>query len=809
MIKFSIKLLIARLKWFLVMTIALGITLAFITSLITSSEAIKTSLKNKAYKNYGEHSGLLIGIKESKSLLNNNNFDAGEYQLIDTLKISEDLSATIGWMNIDAFKIGHINLIKGKFPTNENEVAIESFYLEKLDPTWKLGDTKKLLINNNVTQVKLVGIIENYSAKWSVPYNIEKGVNDFPNILVANKDNSLTSNFLIKFNKDPKENEEEMLKLLEIYNDQGIINEKLFYKGLNQYDNITNLTFFFQIITLIVASFCFWSLFYYFNFFQLQKDALFKAAGSNNLNLYKLHFFQCLIIFLSSILFSIPLNIALHKLIIKKTFFEGELNPSQLSTIINTVSIWIIILFTIVVIISTKSINKFNKKSINNILHNNSHSKNKGDYLIYKFSSFIKKQLVIQMVQYPKHSLLIIFNLSICTMIILFSFFLQKESEGIWDAKQDYYIDSQEIYSYENIQNLNVLAHKGLTFPIHEVKQLEQTRGIKYIDKNPFMIDVHPLIKPNLLTSSIENWIKQNGSLNNLYEQDIIIPNVSYRIVNEVEFGEIYKSKDFESFKGKILLILPKTEINNNSKLIGEKLSFIKMYRESDQLKTKKWEFEVFDVIGSANSNENNMSINYNEITILLDEKTAVDSKIFTGYKDLTIYLEDNISSIEEKIIDSLVYEMVASIPGSLYQKISTTQIEEMKISSYIGFLGKLSFLISLFLSMTSIISILLSKYYIKKRTWGIYLSLGMRKRFVMKLLSFEIFIYFFISIVISTILFFLSMKVLNHVYPTSFYTIYYIFAVLFILIIATLGVFVLSKIIKNQSILDLLRLKE
>lgn len=105
---------------------------------------------------------------------------------------------------------------------------------------------KKLLINNNVTQVKLVGIIENYSAKWSVPYNIEKGVNDFPNILVANKDNSLTSNFLIKFNKDPKENEEEMLKLLEIYNDQGIINEKLFYKGLNQYDNITNLTFFFK-----------------------------------------------------------------------------------------------------------------------------------------------------------------------------------------------------------------------------------------------------------------------------------------------------------------------------------------------------------------------------------------------------------------------------------------------------------------------------------------------------------------------------------------------------------------------------------
>ncbi|CAN7314303.1 hypothetical protein LJR015_002990 [Peribacillus frigoritolerans] len=807
MIELAVRMLLARFKWFLLIVVSLGITLACIISLMTSSEAIKTSLQEKAYKNYGEHSGALIGINETKLALQSEGVDAGEYQLIDKLQINETLTATIGWMDNDAFKIGHINL-NGKLPINENEVAIESFYLDKLDPTWKLGDKRELLIKNKAIPVKLVGIVENYSEKWTVPPDVEKGLNDLPNIFVASKDENLTkntNNFLIRFHK---ENKKEMSNLLETYNDKGIINEKLFFNGLKQYDAIPKLTVTFQMVILIAASFCFWGLFYYFNLFQLQKDAQLKVLGCRNLKLYKLHIIQCVIIFLFSILLSIPLNIVFHKLIIKNTFFEGDLN---LSDITNKVFVWVVVLFILVVVMSTKSINKFNKKSINNLLKNNISYKNSENLLINKFSSFTIKQLAIQLIQFPKQSLLIIFTLCLCIQTILFSYFLQKESEGIWDAKQDYYIDSQEIFGYEDIQNLNVLVNEGMTFPIEEVNKLEQTKGIEHVDKSPFMIDVHPLINPKLVTPSIESWVKQNGSLNSLYNQDIIIPNVRYQLVDSEEFSEIVESKEYEYFKGKILLILPQRNNNNDSKLIGEKLGFIKMFRDSGQLKTRKWEFEVFDVIERADSNINNKFLDDtdSELTIVLDKEMALESEIFTGYKDLTIYMKDNVSKAEEELIDSLVYEMVAPIPGSLYQKISFTKIEDTKITSYLGFLGEFSFLISLFLSTISIVSILLSKYYIKKRTWGIYMSLGMKKQSVIKLLSFEMFIYFFISIIFSTLIFFLSMEVLNHIYPTSFYVIYYMFAVLFIFIIAIIGVFALSQIIRKQPILSLLRINE
>lgn len=809
MFKLAIKMLFGRMKWFLLITISLGITLACIISLLTAADSIKISLQNNAYNSYGEHSGVLIGVEEPKhALLSRGNFDVGEYQLIDKLKINKNLAATIGWMDTSALKIGHIKLLEGTFPKNDNEVAIESFYLEKLDPMWKIGTEREIPINNTITEVKLVGIIDDYSAKWTVPFNIEKGVNDLPNIFMGNKIDDLRNqknNYLIKFDKDNKYNLEKMSILLEKYKNKGMINEKLFFIGLKQYDNISTLTIMFQLLMLVVASICFWGLFYYFNLFQSQKDAQLKALGCSNVYLYNLRIIQCLFILITSLFFSIPLNVIFHKLIISNTFMQGDFKLTQVN-ILSKVFLWIVILFVVLVIISTKSIKKFKIYSINDLINNNNFYSNRDNKLSNKFSSFLTRQLAIQIEQFPKQSILMIISLCLSINVVIFSFFLEKESQGIWDAKQDYYIDAQEMYGYENIKNLNVLVNPGLTFPLDEVKRLEEASGIQYIEKNPFMIDVHPLIDPNLVVPSIKYWIEQNGSSNNSYDNDVIIPNVNYKIVSAKEFSKLFSLKEYDSFKGKILIEVPKEITNNqkNKELVGEKLGFIKMHRDSGQLKTKKWDFEIFDVITSEKSSAVGATM-----TIIFDEQTAVDSKIFTGYKDLTIYLEEDITEKEEKVIESLVYKMVAPIPGSLYQKIATTKIEDAKISSYIGFLGKLSFGISLFLSIISIISILLSKYYIKKRTWGIYQSLGMRKQSIVNLLGFEMMIYFFVSIVLSTLTFFLVMIVQNHIYSTMFYTVHYLVTVLLILIIATISIFVFGKIIKQQSILSLIRLDE
>lgn len=815
MTKLGLKMLFARWKWLSLITISLGITIACIISLMTASEAIKISLQKNAFENYGEHSGLLFGINESKSSLENNNYDVGEYQLIDTLIVNESITATIGWMERDAVSLGHINLLKGVFPSKENEVAIEAFYLKKIDANWQIGEKRDLLIGNKVQELKLVGIVKDYSAKWTVPHNVEKGFNDLPNLFISNKSSTSSSgnNFLIKFHKDRVKNEEAMAELLESHNNKGAINDRLFYSGLAEYENMTKLTVLFQIVILVVSIFCFWSLFYYFNIFQIQKDAQLKALGSSNINLFNLHSIQCLIIFLLSLLVSIPFTIIFHKLIIKNTFLIGDLDFSQENSIISSLAIWIVVLFIIFILISTISIIKFRKNSINDLIHSKSYNQKSLIKLIYNPKSFFNKQLLNQVIEFPKQSFLIISTLCLSILVILFSFFFQKESLGVWDAKQDYYIDSQELLAYEEIQNLKVLINKGLTFSEKEVSELEQTAGVKYLDKNPFMMDVQPLIDPKLITPSINNWIIEFDSIDKLYKEDVIIPSVDYQLIDEKEFNKVYKNGDYSNFKNKIILSIPEFQSNpgtNNNNLVGKNISFIKMFRESGQLKTEEWEFEVFDVIENFSGKISDGIVNSgHQFTIIFDKESAINSKIFMGYKDITVYVEDDLSINKEGKIDTLVYDMIAAKPGSLYQKITSTKEDYSRISLYIGYLGKMSFLSSLFLSMISIVSILLSKYYIKKRTWGIYLSLGMRKQVITKLLTMEVFLYFLTSIIVSAVIFFIFMNISSHIYPTSFYIEYYLYAMLFIVIIASLGIYTLTRVIKNQSILSLLKVNE
>ncbi|MGM9988384.1 MAG: FtsX-like permease family protein [Bacillaceae bacterium] len=810
MIKLSLRMLMARFKWLLIIVVSLGITIAVMVSLMTSSEAIKSTLKDKAYASYGEHTGVLLDVKSSTGLLEKEKFDSGEYQLIDTFEIKNGLVATIGWMDNLAIELGHINLLEGKYPIKENEVAIEAFYLEKIDPTWEIGDKRKLPIKGKRVNVELVGIIEDYSAKWTVPYNVEKGKNDYPNIFVTNNYGSIentTSNLLIKFHNE--KNESGMVNLIDTYNNEGFINDNLLFKGLKQYDNITNLTNAFLIIIFAASSFCFFGLFYYFNLSQLKKDAQMKALGCNDLRLYMIHVIQCVIIFFLSVVFSVPLLSVFHRLIIKNTFLEGEFITSDISNIILKIFIWLFLLLIVVIANSSLPVRKFKGNSINNFM--NDYQINSKIYKPKDSSSFFIKQLLIQMGQLPKQTILIIITLCICILTVVFSFFLQKESEGIWDAEQDYYIDAQEIFAFENIKNLSVLVNEGQTFSLDDVDSLEHTKGIDSIEKNPFMVDVHPLINEDNITYSLKSWINQNGSLNHLYRNNIIIPNIGYQIIDESEFNKVYSNGNFEQFKGKVILAFPNLENKDDNRLVGEALEFVKMYRSQEMLKTKEWNFEIFDVVNKSKvSKYSDLYLNNdNEITIFLDKDTAIESGIFTGYKDLTVYLEEDVEEEEEKEIEKKIYEMVAPIPGSLYQKTSLTKIEDTRISVYVGYLGEFSFFISLFLSSVSMVSILLSKYLIKKRIWGIYMSLGMRKNMIFKLISFEIYIYFFISVICSTIIFFLFMNIFNHIYPTSFYFVYYIYSLSITLAFTFIGVIILSLIINNRSILSLLRLRE
>lgn len=811
MFKYGIKFLLSRKKWLLLMVFTLAIIIASVISIFTASEAIKEGLKEKAYDLYGEHSGVLIGIEETKERLQKKGLNIGEYQIVDKMVFNNDKIVSIGWMDEDALKMGHIQLLEGTYPKKINEVAIEESYLQLIDNHWDVGEKRTIQINNKEIEVFLVGIINNYSAKWSVPIGLEKGVNDFPNIFISKQTSyseDKSRNFLIKIHGNKRNAEEGMLKLLDDYSQSGTINERLFYKGLIDNDSISLLSWVFQGLTLILSLLCVISLFHYFNIEQSRKIAVLKALGATKRNLYFLYFFQCLFIFILSLIVTIPIHLMLHSLIIYNTFEQSVFHIMD-SYYLIVILIWLLLIFLIIYFISILMVNKSNNYSVNEMFSKQIDTDKLYNSITKNVQSFSIKQLARQLFMYPKHLIITILSLCFSTLLITFSIYFQKESSGLWETEQSYYLTSQEIYGHKVVDNLTVLQKQGLTFSVKDVQILEKIPGILYVDKNPFMKDVHLLMDQDLLIPPIGKWIEEYGSDENRYNGKEIIPNVRYKIVDYDEFKNIDSEKRFKELRGKIILFIP-TDLKSSEveHLIGEKVSFVKMFESSGKLETLQKDYEILDVKDKPFEeivNKKN-KIKFDEVTIILDLETALESGFFPGYNELGIYSESNLSKEKYKKIDTAVNQLIATIPGSLIQNIPEFIKEDTKIYSLLGFMGKLSFIVAIVLTVTSIVVVVFSKYNLQKRNWGIYLSLGLSKKQIIKFLTLEMLSYLIFSTVISMMIFFFALSIMNHLFSILIYFKYLCIAIVSVLLLILIGAILLWRVIMNQSISSILR---
>ncbi|AUJ24875.1 ABC transporter permease [Virgibacillus dokdonensis] len=815
MFKLSSKLLLSRKKWLLTMSLSLALMISAISSIHTASESIKYNLIENSYSIYGEHTGALININANKEELSKKTNKVGQYHIETTIDIKEDVKATVGWMDTDAINMGRIKLIEGVYPKSKGEVAIEEAYLKLIDEDWKIGEQKKLQFEDAQKVVTLTGVIQNYSSKWTVPYDVEKGLNDFPNIFIPHKDTELSSkinNFLFLFEGSKKSVEEDAYELINQYEEsEGIFNEGLYYKGLIDYETISILSFVFQILCLISATFCILNLFSYYNLDQSKKFAAMKATGALNVNLYKICINQCAIIFILGLTLSIPLQAILHILIIKHTYGQGQFHLLSLSF----VGIFLIILFVILIINSILSIERVKHTSINNVLRGISASHS----YIWKYIQNIKniklKQFAIQVMPHPKQFIFTVIVLCIATLTLNFSIFLQKESAGVWDSQQAYYISSQEGFTYDVMDGLNVLSEPGITFKPEKVKELKSIDGIKFVEKEPFMMDVHPSLNPNLITSNLQDWInEQDTEEEGSYNGNSLIPNVKYILLDKQEFDTVYKQLNYTDFIGKVIIHNPGTidENRKENSLDNENINFIQKFFDSNSLHTREWKYEIlqYNNYPFRIKIDDSLSIEEdNQLTIVMSEETALSNHMFQGYKDLSIYVEDNLSAEKKESIESFLLELTATIPGSMYQNIPEFMMNDTKISNLVGFYGKLAFAVSAVLSILTLVVVVFSKYMTQKRRWGIYLSLGYTEKKVLRSLQLELLVYLIIATLLSLSIYLIVLLKINHIYPTYQYLYYFIISTLVLFALLTIGSLFLGTLINKESIYSMIREKE
>ncbi|MCJ7843138.1 ABC transporter permease [Lederbergia sp. NSJ-179] len=811
MFNLAIKLLLSRKNWLILMVCSLAIIISALTSIFSSSEIIRTGLLERAYSQYGQHSGILIGLNETKNELEDKTKQVGEFQLVDTYSFL-DKKATIGWMDQDAIDLSYINVLEGHFPEKVNEVAIESAYLNYIDPAWQIGESKTLVGENQHWEVKLVGILSNYSSKWSVPDEVEKGVSDFPNIFIhenSYKKEPKTHHFLVYLGDGKNTTVGKMENLLSQYGNKGYINDQLFFKGLKDYALVLFLSISFQVILFLVAFFYIHAAFSYFNKEQMKKIAILRALGLKYGKIYLLYFWQCLVIFLSSLVLAIPLQSFFQYLMIKISFKEALAVNTQLQNVYLIIISCLILMFLSVFYISCRPVRKNRFLSVKTLM-NNLPKTNYLNPIERKLSNFVLKQLAKQLFTWPKQLFYMVAMICISILVLICSIITQKEIEGIWNLSSSYYLSAQQGYGWETIDHMPVLLNQGLAFSSEDVDELENLPKVKYIEKKPFMDNVVPFIHSEQIIPLIHPWIQEvKGSA--VSDDKQMLTNITYQIIDSNEFDQIYPKGSYKDFKGKILLFIPnedETITSGQNSLIGSNFYFKKWMKEENVLNKMEEEFEVYDVLTRPLTKHvpGIEDIQYDDLTIVFDKETMQKSNLFPGYIELEIFLEDNLTNNQYQLIDDKVSQLIATIPGSLFQNIPKLIQEDGQLAPLVAYLGKFTFIISSLLTILSLIMILFSKYQMQKREWGIYLSLGMTKKGIFYFLAMEMLCYLFISTTISTVIFLIYTRVLDIVYPMQYYLWYFI-AIVFLMSLFLLdGSFIIYRKITKNSIFSMLR---
>ncbi len=615
--------------------------------------------------------------------------DSGKFKVLKEIAISNHLIATLGWADNNFIELGELKLKTGRFPVENNEVAVESYYLDSLDSNWKINESKTFIIDENIeVSLTLVGVVENYSSRWTTV-----GIN-YPNMFLSKinflDENDGNTNFLLEYdtNNSIKTNEINARNYIRENNENGFLNDRLIHHGLKDYEKIMVLSYILQFIILIVSLLCILTIFAYYNSNQVAKYSVFRALGCTTRHLHIIQCLQITIIFILGSLCSIPLILFFRYMIVRTSY--GIIEANFLDGLYYINLLWFVILFAIILTLSYLKLRKVNHKGINRNLQ--VESRDIELLARVNHNKFNIKQLMMQILLYPKQSLLSIFTICFTILLLLFSNTIANELKGGWTTKIDFYLTSQELIGTKLVSGRSVVVTKGLTFSPSDVSKIEQLSGIKHFEKEPFMVDVRAIMKRSDMSKSLLDSRKGHRVEEYLASNDkLIIPDVRYVLMKEDEIRKEYSIGMEENLDSSIIIYIPGISAKERERMLGKNIALSKAVLKDNTLESKEWDFKIIDIL-DRNYLENG-NANKNEITLIMSEDSVFTSGISTGYINLTIYTNENLSVEEKNEIYNSVYLLTAGIPGSLFQYIPDLIHDNTRISDFFKFFRQVRFL--------------------------------------------------------------------------------------------------------------------
>lgn len=161
----TIKYLKKQKKRSILNIIGIILSVALICSIGTMAYSIKEMEIKKVKQSEGDYYFSYVGADNNLLNMVKNNSMTDRISVIkrweQPVNITENLSVTVDKYDMNALKTMPVKLKEGRLPERKGEILVEKWVLENTRDKLKLNDKLKLKEGNEITEFKIVGILEN------------------------------------------------------------------------------------------------------------------------------------------------------------------------------------------------------------------------------------------------------------------------------------------------------------------------------------------------------------------------------------------------------------------------------------------------------------------------------------------------------------------------------------------------------------------------------------------------------------------------------------------------------------------------
>lgn len=716
-----------------------------------TANSIYEQKKELALKTYGS---FVCGVNkitagDIKKIQNNPDIQSGFWELYQNVRLESSVF-TIGYGDEKFRDMTNAVLEAGRMPESENEIAVESFVAEMYGIS-EPGTNIELNINSKYVPVKVTGILRNYTNQLSVYYRLEKGVNNYPNIL-CNKENIFYSgeedtfrSVLLGFSDTARIGMNQMktinavLKEIDTWDlstSAIYTNDNLFNRGLLYFGNMKFLSFFFSSLVIIATLMCTCGVLRIFYHEYGEKLGILMSCGMQR---RKALYIVGIQLFLFTVLGGIISILGGFTLC---NYLCGILYPDiqniDYEKSVHFLIIWFILLYLFLLLLFYTMARRVRKSSIKRLLSTK---------LFFTKNQIDKKPLnynIVSGLKYPKLRivLLYIFIFCICYIVLNSYSAVQVSYEGF----PDYELFSKEIVETETKKGYVMEYNTDSYISSESIEKLDCFKEEVFVDAYPNVNSNTLLLKSSQITPYFEKWLSLYKLEPTTYKESILerewpekadewipVPNVEFIEADNEMIQMICKKyhldtsyEDMRNHAGAILF-LPEVEKNEEIGLqIGDKVSLGGIH-----LQEKKVAFESMEVMieGIVTSPYEIISDGYlqqrKELTVVVNRETAKTGDIFNGYRRLSVYIKKNLEKQIADKIDNCINRIQSEIQGGVLYSKRATQEAETVYKAYIHSLGMALVSIILIFSGIFIYTHIFSVLKEQKKKYGILRAMG------------------------------------------------------------------------------------